>query len=105
MDQPRPRDDDHAVSETAAELENCHVTPARRPVNLSRVGHKALEISLGVAVQVPIGRIERHIDMRDHARCLIHLGEQHQAIGTPSFDPTHMVIRCPQPSFGLGDYH
>ena len=68
------------------------------------VAHQSLDIALGIAMQVPVGRIKWHIDMPDHARCLIDLGKQHQTIGATAFDPAHVVIRCPQPGFSLGDY-
>jgi hypothetical protein len=104
MYQPRPGDDDSAVREATTKLEDRHITALRWSANLAGVTHQSLEIALRVAMQVPVGRIKWHIDMWDYARCLIDLSEQHQAIGTTAFDPTHVVIRRPQPGLGLGDY-
>src|SRR6202035_1807367 len=102
--QSRPGDDNRAVREATTKLEDCHITALRRSANLARIAHHSVYIALGVAMQVPVGRIKWHIDMRDHARCLIDLSEQHQTIGATAFDSTHVVIRCPQPGFSLGDY-
>ena len=58
---------------------------------------------LGGAMEMPVGRIERDFDMWDDAGRFINLGEHHQAIGPGTFDPTHVVIGCPQPSSSLGN--
>ena len=56
------------MREAAPEFEHCDIAFPRRVLDLSRVMHKPFEISLGVAMPVPIRRIERDVDMRDHSR-------------------------------------
>ena len=55
-------------------------------------------------MQVPIGRIKRHVDMADYSGCLVDLGEKHQAIGAAALDPAHVVVRRSQPGFSLGNH-
>src|ERR1700730_12555463 len=104
MYQPRPGDNDRAMREATTKLEYSHIAALRWSANLASVAHQSPEIALGIAMQVPVVRIKWHIDMPDHTCCLINLGEQHQTIGATTFDPAHVVIRCPQPGFSLGDY-
>jgi len=104
MYQPRPGDNDSAVRKATTKLEDSDIAALRWSANPAGVAHQSPEIALRVAMQVPVGRIKWHIDMRDHARCLIDFSEQRQAIDATAFDPAHVVIRCPQPGFSLGDY-
>jgi len=83
------------VCEAASELKNSHVTPFRRPVDFARVLLYPIEVTLRISMQIPIRRIERNLHAREHARRRVNFGEQHQAVGTASFDSAHMMIRCP----------
>src|SRR5437763_3611033 len=70
VDQARPLRDDRAVRKGAAEAEQRDVTgqwsgPLGRVPDLAGVADEAFEIALGVAVQVPVRRAERRIDMAD----------------------------------------
>src|SRR5262245_52340348 len=91
------------MREAAAEFEQSDIAGLRRTSDLRGIAHQAIEVPLGVTVQMPVPRVEWHLDSGDHASRLEYFGEQHQAIGASAFDAPHMVIRCTQPSLGLGD--
>jgi hypothetical protein len=67
--------------------------------------HKPIEVSLGVAMQMPIRRIERDVNVRDHPRISVDFGKQHQAIGAAALDPAHMMIGCAEPALSFGKNH
>jgi hypothetical protein len=104
MYQTRPGDHDRAVREATTKHEDRDVALAGWPADLAGITHQPLQIAFGVAMQVPVGRIKRHVDMADHSGCLVDLGEKHQAIGAAALDPAHMVVRCPQPGLSLGNH-
>src|ERR1700736_4204924 len=102
VDQLRPADYDGAMSKASPKLENSNIARLRRRIiaamgKLASETCNALQIALCVAVQIPIGRIERHLYMRNHTSLLIDLGEQGQAVCTGAFDAPHVVIRCAEP--------
>jgi hypothetical protein len=75
MDQPRPGNDNRTMRETTAEFEDGYIASVRGRVNLSSIAHNSVNIALSIAVQVPIGRIEWHLDTWNQAYGLIDLGK------------------------------
>jgi len=71
--------------------------------DLTGIAHHALKIPLAVAMQVPIRRVKRHLDMRDDTSPRIDLGEQCQTIGPNAFDPRHVMVGSAQPLPGFLD--
>src|SRR5215831_13367797 len=104
MYQPWPGEDDRPMGEATTELEYRHVTTLGWSVNLAGVTHQSLEIAFRIAMQVPVGGIERHVNMRNYSHSLVHFGEKHQTISPAVLDSAHMVVRGSQPCCGLGDH-
>ena len=71
---------------------------------LDRVIQQHAEIALGVAMQVPGGRIVRNGEMLDEAGFGVDLGQEHGAIDTRAFDAAAMVIGRAQPGVRAADY-
>ena len=91
------------MGEATAEFKESDVTRLRRPRDLARVARHSFEIVLVIAMEMPVGRVERDFEVRDDASHLVNLGEHHQAVGTGTFDAAHMMIGCAQPPPGLLD--
>src|SRR6516225_5078422 len=94
VDQSGPFNNDGTMGKATAEFEERDVAGTRRPLDLARVSHHTHEIPLGIAMEVPVGRIERDFDMWNDAGRLVNLGEHHQATGAGTFEPAHVVIGC-----------
>ena len=91
------------MRKAAPEFEQRDIARLGRSRNLGGVAHEAIEIPLGIAMQVPIRRVEWYLDPKAYTCRLKDLGEEHQTIGATAFDAAHVVVRCTQPSLGLGD--
>ena len=91
------------MSEATAEFKESNVPRLGRPLDLASVLHHSFEIALNIAMEMPIRRIEGHLDFRDDARRFIDLGEHHQAISSGTLNPAHVMIGCAQPSPSLLD--
>src|SRR5882724_9638518 len=95
VDQLRPADYDGAMSKAPPKFENSNIARLRRQIiaaarlrrqiiaakgKLASEARNALQIALCVAVQIPIGRIKRHLYMPNDTSLFIDLGEQSQAV-------------------------
>src|SRR5215469_16323922 len=104
VNEARPGNDDCPMREASTKLEHRYVCFGWLPTNLSRVAHHAVEIPFGIAVQVPIRRVEAHFDLWYHASRSVDFYQQCQTVGSATLNPSHMMIWSSEPLPSFVDY-